>query len=339
MEKLGPGRWRVNGTMRLDDFRREYPALGDVPEVETMGGLLMHLLGRGAEPGRIGDVSRVEADGAGDGRAARARAAGGGGEMNHETLNLLNWACPRRLPGAVVPAVGHGGGRVCAEPAAHPAADARGPASAKLLHGYLENPENFLWTILVGNTVVNFVILGWLRVRLYDGLQPTSSVVCRCRLSVIVFLFYALFDLLPKMLFRDVSEPAVPVAGACRSGSFICCCVRWSGPVECVSRRYCSAWTGGKAFTRPSVRQPRGTALAHAGIRAGLHHGGARDDQPRARSAEPDRAADHEAVGAGGDGDEANRRCVTRWRCAANAPSRACRSGKRATDSGASAAS
>jgi len=44
MEKLGPGRWRVNGTMRLDDFRREYPPLGDVAEVETMGGLLMNLL-------------------------------------------------------------------------------------------------------------------------------------------------------------------------------------------------------------------------------------------------------------------------------------------------------
>lgn len=44
MEKLGPGRWRVNGTMRLDDFRREYPPLADVPEVETMGGLLMSLL-------------------------------------------------------------------------------------------------------------------------------------------------------------------------------------------------------------------------------------------------------------------------------------------------------
>ncbi len=44
MEKLGPGRWRVNGTMRLDDFRREYPALGHVAEVETMGGLLVSLL-------------------------------------------------------------------------------------------------------------------------------------------------------------------------------------------------------------------------------------------------------------------------------------------------------
>jgi putative hemolysin len=45
MEKISPGRWRVNGSMRLDDFRREYPALGGVAEVETMGGLLTHMLG------------------------------------------------------------------------------------------------------------------------------------------------------------------------------------------------------------------------------------------------------------------------------------------------------
>ena len=44
MEKLSPGRWRVAGTLRLDDFRREYPALAAVPEVETMGGLLTSLL-------------------------------------------------------------------------------------------------------------------------------------------------------------------------------------------------------------------------------------------------------------------------------------------------------
>jgi putative hemolysin len=45
MEKISPDRWRVSGTMRLDDFRREFPALGEVPEVETMGGLLTHLRG------------------------------------------------------------------------------------------------------------------------------------------------------------------------------------------------------------------------------------------------------------------------------------------------------
>ena len=41
MEKLGEGSWRVNGTMRLEDFRRECPQLGAVEEVDTMGGLLV----------------------------------------------------------------------------------------------------------------------------------------------------------------------------------------------------------------------------------------------------------------------------------------------------------
>ncbi len=45
LEKISPGHWRVNGTMRLEDFRREFPTLPEVLEVETMGGLLTHLLG------------------------------------------------------------------------------------------------------------------------------------------------------------------------------------------------------------------------------------------------------------------------------------------------------
>ena len=45
IERLSPGHWRVNGTMRLEDFRREYPALPESDDVETMGGLLTHLLG------------------------------------------------------------------------------------------------------------------------------------------------------------------------------------------------------------------------------------------------------------------------------------------------------
>jgi len=44
MEKLAPGRWRVSGIMRLDDFRREFPELPDLPGTETMGGLLSRLL-------------------------------------------------------------------------------------------------------------------------------------------------------------------------------------------------------------------------------------------------------------------------------------------------------
>jgi putative hemolysin len=44
-EKLGVDRWRVSGTMRLDDFRREYPELGEVEGAETMGGSLVNHLG------------------------------------------------------------------------------------------------------------------------------------------------------------------------------------------------------------------------------------------------------------------------------------------------------
>jgi len=76
-----------------------------------------------------------------------------------------------------------------------------GQASAKVLHEYLENPENFLWTILVGNTVANFLILGWLVVELHAALG-NSRVLFVVVFSVTVFLFYAFFDLLPKMLFR-----------------------------------------------------------------------------------------------------------------------------------------
>jgi CBS domain containing-hemolysin-like protein len=43
MEQLGPGRWRVNGTMRVEDFRRELPEFGELPGVDTMGGLLVAL--------------------------------------------------------------------------------------------------------------------------------------------------------------------------------------------------------------------------------------------------------------------------------------------------------
>ena len=51
METVSPGCWRVSGTMRLDDFRREFPGLAEVAEVETMGGLLTHLLGVVPEAG------------------------------------------------------------------------------------------------------------------------------------------------------------------------------------------------------------------------------------------------------------------------------------------------
>lgn len=76
-----------------------------------------------------------------------------------------------------------------------------GQASAKVLYDFLEHPENFLWTILVGNTLANFLILGWLIVLLARALGEHDWWFALVY-AVIVFLFYSFSDLLPKMLFR-----------------------------------------------------------------------------------------------------------------------------------------
>lgn len=76
-----------------------------------------------------------------------------------------------------------------------------GRRAAKALQDYLENPENFLWTILVGNTLANFVILGWpvfFLHRFFEG-QLLLFVLAYAFWVLIFFIF---FDLLPKTLFR-----------------------------------------------------------------------------------------------------------------------------------------
>lgn len=121
-----------------------------------------------------------------------------------------------------------------------------GRRSAEVLHEFLENPENFLWTILVGNTVANFIILGMTLVFLVEAL-PGKQILFVVIFSIIVFLFYTLFDLLPKMLFRLYPNRL---------------CLFWARPfrvihvllrplvwlVEGISAMLLR-WRGGKAFT------------------------------------------------------------------------------------------
>jgi putative hemolysin len=45
IKKLGDGKWRVSGTVRIDDFRREYPGLGDMDDCETLGGIVLNRVG------------------------------------------------------------------------------------------------------------------------------------------------------------------------------------------------------------------------------------------------------------------------------------------------------
>jgi CBS domain containing-hemolysin-like protein len=76
-----------------------------------------------------------------------------------------------------------------------------GRRSAKFLNHFLENPEKFLWTILVGNTLANFLILGFALAKVHEYFRGDRVLVI-ILFAAVVFLFYALFDLLPKMLFR-----------------------------------------------------------------------------------------------------------------------------------------
>jgi CBS domain containing-hemolysin-like protein len=120
-----------------------------------------------------------------------------------------------------------------------------GNPSAKLLHGFLENPERFLWTILVGNTLANFLILGFTLAKLHEWFLGDRALILAL-FAAAVFLFYSFFDLLPKMLFR--AHPNRMCLSAARIFRF----VHWALmlvvlPLEDVSRTLLR-WTGGAAF-------------------------------------------------------------------------------------------
>ena len=76
-----------------------------------------------------------------------------------------------------------------------------GKPRAKVLHRYLEQPENFLWTIFVGNTLANFVAVTLAVVFLYERLG-SHPVLFWAVFWVGGFVFYAVCELLPKILFR-----------------------------------------------------------------------------------------------------------------------------------------
>ena len=75
--------------------------------------------------------------------------------------------------------------------------------------------------------MANTFILGWLVVILHQYLALIGSGFLRLVFVVGVFLFYALFDFLPKMLFRMYPTRLVCAAGPARFGGSTCCCGPW----------------------------------------------------------------------------------------------------------------
>lgn len=78
----------------------------------------------------------------------------------------------------------------------------QGSQNARLLHRFLSAPEDFLWTILVGNTLSNFTIVALVVFTSRDWLRAHPVLFAVFFLAGIL-LFYAACELLPKMLFRQ----------------------------------------------------------------------------------------------------------------------------------------
>jgi len=121
-----------------------------------------------------------------------------------------------------------------------------GKPSARLLNGFLEKPEKFLWTILVGNTLANFLILGFTLLKIHEWFVG-NTILIAVIFAAAVFLFYAFCDLLPKMLFRaHPNQLCLSAARVFRLVNFIL------GPlvsiVEGVSQAMLRV-TGGQTFT------------------------------------------------------------------------------------------
>lgn len=121
-----------------------------------------------------------------------------------------------------------------------------GRRSAKLLNHFLENPEKFLWTILVGNMLANFFILGFALVKIHNEFSG-GRVLVVILFAAAVFFFYALFDLLPKMLFR-----ALPNSLCLGTANLFRLVYVALSPLvllmEGISEMILH-WTGGRAFT------------------------------------------------------------------------------------------
>jgi len=121
-----------------------------------------------------------------------------------------------------------------------------GDRRAAVLHGFLQNPENFLWTILVGNTVVNFIIFSLGSMQLYQWLgdRPILWVLV---FLLAVFVFYIVCELAPKTLFqRYPNRLSLALALPFRMID------RLLAPLVAVAdwfSRGLLRWTGGRAFT------------------------------------------------------------------------------------------
>lgn len=76
-----------------------------------------------------------------------------------------------------------------------------GDRRAARLQDYLEHPESFLWTILVGNTLATLTTVAAVTLHLADWFESRPLVLMALIIGLLLFL-HVFADLLPKLLFR-----------------------------------------------------------------------------------------------------------------------------------------
>ena len=121
-----------------------------------------------------------------------------------------------------------------------------GNKRAVVLNEFLKDPEGFLWTILVGNTLTNFLIIcvGLYELHRWLAQHRVWLMVC---FGIGTFIFYIVCELLPKSLFqRYPTRLSLLLA---RPFRFI---HKGLTPLVSVVDWFAGRlmrWTGGKAFT------------------------------------------------------------------------------------------
>ncbi|MDX1953195.1 MAG: CNNM domain-containing protein [Verrucomicrobiota bacterium] len=122
----------------------------------------------------------------------------------------------------------------------------KGRKRARVLNHFLSNPENFLWTILVGNTLSSVLLMTLLVTELY---RIFSGRILLFTLSLLgtVFLYYALCDLLPKTLFRMFPNRLTLLGAVPFQALHL-----FLSPIVKVTELFSNLllrWTGGKSYT------------------------------------------------------------------------------------------
>ena len=142
-----------------------------------------------------------------------------------------------------------------------------GRRRAKVLMGYLNRPENFLWSILVANTLANFGAISMIVFEIFEALQGHRFIGLVVFIAALI-LFYAICDLFPKLLFRMYPNRICMIAAIPFQIIHLL-----MTPLASLIQRFSDLflrWTGGKAYTGKVFNSRRELRLAMQDSAEGL---------------------------------------------------------------------